>query len=276
MPEGDTILRAARTLARVLEGRRIEVFRSPLPKLSGANLAGRTVVRVEPRGKHLLFLLDDGRALHSHMRMTGSWHVYRPGEAWQKPDRLARAVLETEAFVAVCFNAPVVELLSPSELARHPSLSRLGPDVLSPTFDSATARERLKAMPRSPIGEALLAQGAIAGIGNIYKSEALFASGVSPFAPVAALSDEWLDRVIGAARRLMSANVDSSSRTTTRTAWAGAGRGSSRYFVYDRSGRPCFVCGGRVRMRRQGEAGRSTYWCPGCQKEPGNPGAVPP
>ena len=115
MPEGDTILRTARTLARVLEGQKIEKFRSPLGNLADAALPGRTVVRVEPRGKHLLFHLDDGRALHSHMRMTGSWHVYRPGETWWKAERLARAVLETDAFIVVCFSAPVVELLSASQ-----------------------------------------------------------------------------------------------------------------------------------------------------------------
>ncbi len=262
MPEGDTILRAARTLARVLEGRRIEKFRSPLPQLSHADLAGHTVVGVEPRGKHLLFLFDDGRALHSHMRMTGSWHVYRPGEAWQKPERLARVVLETESFVTVCFNAPVVELLSPSDLAHHPSLSRLGPDVLAPLFDAKGARERLKAMPAAAIGEALLAQGAIAGIGNIYKSESLFVSRLSPFSLVGSLPDERLDGVIGAARRLMSANLGSSARTTTT---GRAGPAGPRYWVYDRSGRPCLVCGARVRMRRQGDGGRSTYWCPRCQ-----------
>ena len=272
MPEGDTILRTARTLARVLEGHAIAKFRSPLPGLSHAALEGRTVVRVEPRGKHLLVRFDDGRVLHSHMRMMGSWHVYRPGEIWRKPASRARAVLETEAFVAVCFNAPVVELLSPNDLVRHPSLSRLGPDVLSPRFDASLARERLRARPELSIGEALLTQSALAGIGNIYKSEALFVTRTFPFLAVGGLSDAELDGVVTAAQHLLSANVERGGNArSTRRALAGP-----RYWVYLRSGRPCLVCGTAVRMRRQGDAGRSTYWGPACQKDPSNPPRVTP
>lgn len=262
MPEGDTIARAARTLARALEGREILRFRSPLPALAGADLAGHAIVRVEPRGKHLLIRLDDGRVLHSHMRMTGSWHVYRPGEAWWKPERLARAVIETADFVAVCFNAPVVELLSAGELARHPALRRLGPDVLGERFDAGGARARLRSMPAVPIGEALLAQSAVAGIGNIYKSEALFATRTDPFVPVGRLTDAEIDAVVEAARRMMAASV--ASQASSRRTRAGP-PGVPRYAVYRRSGLPCPSCGTAIRMRRQGDAGRSTYWCPGCQ-----------
>jgi len=258
MPEGDTIARSARTLTRALAGSKILRFRSPLPALSRAALEDRTLVRVESRGKHLLMHFDDGRALHSHMGMTGSWHIYRHGETWWKPERLARAVLETEGFVAVCFNAPVVELLSEKELARHPGLRRLGPDVLSDGFDSAAVRARLRLMPDAPVGEALLAQSAIAGIGNIYKSEALFATRTNPFVPLSRLSDGELDRVVAAARRMMSASVAAQN--------GGGRRGGARGFaVYRRSGLPCPACGTLIRMRRQGDAGRSTYWCPRCQ-----------
>ena len=263
MPEGDTIARAAATLARALEGKTVAQFRSPLPALSGASLAGRAVARVEPRGKHLLIHFDDGRVLHSHMRMTGSWHVYRPGEAWWKPERLARAVIETEDFVAVCFSAPVVELLAPGELARHPALRRLGPDILGGVFDSEAARARLRSMPDAPIGEALLAQSALAGIGNIYKSEALFAARVDPFVPVRRLSDGEIDAVVRAARRMMTASV--ASQTASRRPRITSARAGG-YAVYRRSGLPCLSCGTAIRMRRQGDAGRSTYWCPGCQR----------
>src|ERR1041384_1348710 len=131
MPEGDTIFRAARTLGKVLGGKAVTAFHSSLPKLADATLVGHRVVRVEPRGKNLLIHFDDERALYTHMRMTGSWHVYRPGETWQKPERQAKAVIETADMVAVCFNAPVVELFSASELERHPVLRRLGPDLLA-------------------------------------------------------------------------------------------------------------------------------------------------
>jgi len=266
MPEGDTIARAARTLARALEGRTIVRFRSPLFALSGAVLSGRAVTRVEPRGKHLLIHFDDGRVLHSHMRMTGSWHVYRPAEAWWKPQRLARAVIETQDFVAVCFSAPVVELLAPGELARHPALRRLGPDVLGETFDPKAARARLRSMPDAPIGEALLAQSVLAGIGNIYKSEALFATGTNPFVAIHRLSDEKVDAVIRTARRMMTASVASQSASRRPRITSSRAGG---YAVYRRSGLPCLSCGTRIRMRRQGDAGRSTYWCPRCQGEDG-------
>ena len=258
MPEGDTILRAARALGASLQGKRVTSFESPLPRLSGADLAGRRVEAVEARGKNLLVRFDDGRALRTHMRMTGSWHLYRPNERWRKPARLARAVLSTEDAVAVCFNAPVVELLSARQLARHESLRRLGPDVLADGFDVAEAVRRIAGSDR-PIGEALVLQSALAGVGNIYKSESLFLCGLDPFAPVAAFDEKDLSRVVAKARDLMSANLDGKPRKTRRTLDGGS------YWVYRRSGEPCWRCGAPIRMRRQGDAGRSTYWCPGCQ-----------
>ena len=204
MPEGDTILRAARALGRSLEGKPVTSFSSPLPALTGADLAGRRVDAVEARGKNLLIRFDDGRALVTHMRMTGSWHLYEPGQPWKKPARLARAVLATADAVAVCFNAPVVELLSARQLVRSERLRRLGPDVLGPAFDVSEAVRRLAALPDTPIGEALLAQSALAGIGNIYKSETLFACRADPFAPVAAFTDALLREIVGRARELMA------------------------------------------------------------------------
>ena len=258
MPEGDTILRAARALDHSLAGKKLTAFESPLPRLTGAPLAGRRVDAVEARGKNLLVRFDDGSALKTHMRMTGSWHIYRPGERWQKPRRFARAVLETDDTVAVCFHAPVVELLSARELARDETLRRLGPDVLSDGFDAEEAVRRLRALPDRPLGEAFLLQSALAGVGNIYKSETLFLCGLDPFAPVAAFSDGELGGAVGRARELMSANLGAAARSTR-------GSRNGRYWVYRRRGESCRRCGAAVGMRRQGAAARSTYWCPGCQ-----------
>ena len=268
MPEGDTILRAARALGASLRGKRVLSFESTLPRLAEAGLAGRRVEAVEARGKNLLVRFDDGRALRTHMRMTGSWHLYSPGERWKKPAWLARVVLATEDAIAVCFNAPVVELLSARQLARHESLRRLGPDVLAEGFDVEEAVRRIAASGDRPIGEVLILQSALAGVGNIYKSETLFLCGVDPFAPVAAFSEKDIARVVAKARELMSANLDGTPRKTRRTL------DGASYWVYARSGKACFRCATRIRMRRQGDAGRSTYWCLGCQPAlPSDPAA---
>jgi endonuclease-8 len=258
MPEGDTILRAARTLGRALEGRRI--LRS-----EGADVEERTVTRVEARGKNLLVHFDDGRSLHTHMRMTGSWHIYRPGERWQRPASRARVVLETDAYVAVCFDAPVARMLAAGGERRDAPLANLGPDILGPAFDAGAAMARLRLLGELPIGEALVAQSAVAGIGNVYKSETLFLCGVDPFRPVRDLADDALSRILAKARELMQASVDGRIPSAERRA---LGRGG-RAWVYLRSGRPCRRCGTAIRMRRQGEAGRSTYWCPSCQPRSG-------
>lgn len=264
MPEGDTILRAARALDRSLAGERVTSFESTLPRLAHADLAGRRIDGVEARGKNLLVRFDDGRALRTHMRMTGSWHLYRPGERWRKPARLARVVLATERSVAVCFNAPVVELLAARDVDRHEPLATLGPDVLAPAFDAAEAVRRLASRGATPIGEALLDQTAVAGIGNIYKSEALFLCGADPFARAGDFAPGELDAILARARALMSASVAGSALRP--------GRGAR--WVYRRSGEPCRRCGAPVRMRRQGASARSTYWCPTCQ--PTRNGAAPP
>lgn len=264
MPEGDTIWRAARTLHRALAGDRLLAVRSRVAAIVFAELAGRTVEAVESRGKNLLVRFDDGRVLHTHMRMTGSWHLYRPGEGWQRPRRQARVVLETGRFVAVCFNAPVVELLTAGGVERHAALSRLGPDLLSEAFDASEARRRLRERGELPIGEALLSQSAVAGIGNVYKSETLFLCGTDPFLRVRELPDSEIDRIVARARALMSANLTGRPRATR------PGLSPERTWVYRRRGRPCFRCGTPIRMLRQGLDGRSTYWCPACQPASGS------
>ena len=259
MPEGDTIHRAARTLDRVLSGKTVSSVESPLTQIASAGLVGASVAKVEARGKNLLVHFGDGRVLHTHMRMSGSWHVYRPGERWQRPRSQARVVLATSEFVTVCFDAPVVRLLRPGAAARDRRLSALGPDVLAPEFDRGEAARRLRGLGEMPIGEALLRQAAVAGIGNVYKSETLFLCRQNPFAPVETLSDHSVDVLLDTARRLMSAGLRSASRATRPSLTR------ERTWVYGRRGRPCRRCGTPIRMRRQGAESRSTYWCPACQ-----------
>ncbi|HVW24730.1 MAG TPA: DNA-formamidopyrimidine glycosylase family protein [Polyangiaceae bacterium] len=262
MPEGDTIFRAARTLAQRLEGKKVLRFHSTVPALATARLEGALVARVESHGKYLDVCFDDGRVLSTHMKMTGSWHVYRPGERWYQPAHRARAVIEVSDCVAVCFAAPVVELhASPARLAqaRH---GRLGPDILAADFDAARAAERLLTKPSLSIGEALLDQSLTSGIGNVYKSESLFLERLSPFAKTGSIPRERLAALMQRAKLLMIANVaPGSGMRTTR----GTGPGASRHWVYGRSGRQRLACGELVRMRRDGAALRSTYYCPSCQ-----------
>lgn len=198
--------------------------------------------------------------LHTHLRMTGSWHVYRPGERWQKPERYAKVVLHTDAFVAPCFSAPVVELLTEWQARRHSDLVTLGPDAIAEDFDPEEARRRMRRRPEVPIGVALLDQRAMAGVGNVYKSEVLFLKQTSPFLKVEELEDETLDALIAESHRLLRLNRSGGSR---RTSFGLNER--ERLWVYGRSGEPCRVCGATIRMRRQGMDARSTYYCPRCQ-----------
>lgn len=269
MPEGDTIFRAARTLHAALAGRTVTRFASSLPQVAAAarhhRIEGRTVSAVVARGKHLLVRFEGGPALHTHLRMTGSWHLYRTGTRWRGSAAAARAVVETGDRVAVCFAAPVVEWLTPAQEAEHRPLRSLGPDLLSPRFDPSAARANLRARAPQEIGAALMDQQALAGIGNVYKSETLFLCGVDPFARVEALDDETLDRLVATAVREMKRNVaPAAGMRRTR-------EGPERVWVYRREDEPCSRCGTPIRMKRQGEAARSTYWCPRCQA-PGGAG----
>lgn len=261
MPEGDTIFRAAATMRKALAGRTLTGVGGSVRELAAAAppLAGLRIEDVRAAGKHLLVRFDDGRTLRTHMRMTGSWHLYRPGERWQKPERGARVVLETAERVAVCFHAPEVELLAPGGESRS-AVGRLGPDLLAPGTSPEDVARRWRSGPDAPIGVAVMRQNLAAGIGNVYKSETLFLCGVDPFRRVAELSDAALVEVAHTARRLMLRNLGGSGPRTTRPA---GGRG--RLWVYGRSGEPCHRCGTTIRMRRQGEDGRSTYFCARCQ-----------
>jgi endonuclease-8 len=187
------------------------------------------------------------------MRMTGSWHVYRVGERWRRPTGQARVVLTCGDRVAVCFNAPVVELLVPGGERNHPSLANLGPDVLARPLDVDEIRRRARARPpETPLGELLLDQRVVAGIGNIWRAESLFLEGRSPWSPVSALTDDELDALVSTAGRIMGEALGPFTRAPTR-------------WVYGRTGRPCRRCGTLVRSRPQGEQARVAYWCPTCQ-----------
>jgi len=218
-----------------------------------AKLVGQTVDSVEAQGKHLLMRLASGQVLHSHMKMTGSWHVYRDGDRWRKPAAQARLVLTAGDRVAVCFNAPVVELLQPRAEAAHPALRALGPDLLAPPADWAEILRRARSRPpATPLGDLLLDQRVTAGLGNIWRCESLFVERLSPWTPVGDLTDDALVQLYRTGARLLAAQL---GRTVDRRRW-----------VYDRAGRPCRRCGTPVQARRERtDLARTAYWCPSCQ-----------
>ena len=267
MPEGDTIHRTAAGL-RALVGQTVTSARAmPGPGVRRvadlSRLVGATITSVESRGKQLLVGFDNGLTIRSHLRMTGSWRLFRVGEPWRRSAHRASAVIETPTAVAVAFDTPVVELLTAAELRRSPQLIRQGPDLLADPFDIEEAVRRLRARDRMELGTALLDQRAIAGIGNVYKSEIAFLERVDPWSPVSAFDDERLRSIVQAGRRLLMSNVGTGPRTTTGRLT----RGQSLW-VYGRRGRPCRRCGAAILGRQQGEQARLTYWCPRCQPPP--------
>jgi endonuclease VIII len=273
MPEGDTIYRAARTLERALAGKTVTRFESVLPALMRVHvddpLTGRVVESVCARGKHNLMTFSRGLVLRTHMRMNGSWHIYRPGESWQRPRRQMRIVVGTADYVAVGFDIPVAEFLTVRALVRHEELRQLGPDLLGETFDQADAASRLRGRAQEQIADVLLNQRVMAGIGNVYKSEVLFSCRVNPFAVVATLRDEQIDCLITTARTLLRVNVtEGLSAMTTYLGFrrtTGRAHPSERLWVYGRAGDPCRRCATPIRIGKQGSDARLTYWCPSCQ-----------
>jgi len=183
--------------------------------------------------------------------MSGSWHVYRRGEVWRKPAGGAWAVLRGASSEAVQFGGPTLRLLRTDALRRDPTLSRLGPDILDTDFDAETVARSLRAQPHRTLGDALLDQTLVAGIGNIFKSEACFAARLDPWQPIDKLTDEELTEVSAAAHELMRGAVE---------------HGRADRAVYKRGGRPCPTCGAPIASRGQGDANRTTYWCPSCQR----------
>jgi endonuclease-8 len=273
MPEGDTIFRAAHTLNRALAQKVVTRFESVLPALTRVAddrpIVGRTIESVRSQGKHILMTFAGGLTLRTHMRMNGSWHIYRPGERWQRPARDMRVLVGTDDFVAVGFNVPVAEFLTDRDLARHAQLRALGPDLLDSAFDPDEARRRLRGCGGDAIGDALLNQRVMAGIGNVFKSEILFVAGIDPFTRVDALGEEALARVIDVARSLLQASVLGRAQTLSTAIGRRTTRSldpNEKLWVYGRGGKPCRRCGTTIESRKTGTDARLTYWCPSCQK----------
>jgi len=276
MPEGDTIYRVAKTLQLALGGKVVTEFRTVLPQLArvdqDAPITGRSVTLVEPRGKHLLIHFTGDLVLHTHLRMNGSWHIYRPGERWRRRGEDMRVVIGNQEWHAIGFSLPVAEFFNASESARQRDLEELGPDLLEENFDREEAKRRLRARPELEIADALLNQRILAGVGNVYKSEILFACRVSPFRRVGDISDGELDEILDCAQRQLRVNVLAADRTRpvfTRVMRRTTGRSdpSAALWVYGRGGKPCRECGGAISMRRQGSDARGTWWCPRCQRD---------
>jgi endonuclease-8 len=268
MPEGDTVFRTAQTLRSALEGQTVREMQTRVPRirrLGGTRLVGQVLEEIEPRGKHLLMWFSpSGWALHSHMRMTGSWHLYRPDERWRKPERLVTLRLDVDDWTAVAFSVPVCELLTADQVTAHPGIAGLGPDPLAPHTDLAEALRRLDERGKTTIGEALLDQRVLAGVGNVYKSEVLFLHGVHPWTPVRHVAPQERDRLLASAARLLRQNARSASPMRVTTG-APKARRSEALWVYGRSRRPCRRCATPIVVGRQGEQARVTYWCPACQ-----------
>ncbi len=271
MPEGDTLARIAVALRPYLAGRVVTNARARLPGPQISRIVGQKIDAVDAAGKNLLIRFDGGLELRTHLGLHGSWHRYRPGETWRRPPSRAALVLEVPGAVAVCFDAPVVELFERRAEVVHPTISMLGPDLLADSFDEAEALRRLRdpARAETAIGEAILDQRVVAGAGNVYKSEILFMERVDPFAPIGSLDAETLERVLATAREQLQANARSDApagRSTTVDLKTGKRLAPSRLWVYDRAGRPCHRCGTLIRSEAQGaELPRTTYWCPSCQ-----------
>src|SRR5262245_5194078 len=254
MPEGDTIFRAARTLHERLAGRTVTRFESVFSRIARADdnltIRGRTIERVDARGKHLLIWFSGDVVLRTHLRMHGVWHIYPHGARWRRPHSDMRIVIGTPEYEAVAFNVPVAELTRGTDLERSPAVRTLGPDILAEDFDADDAAQRIAMSPEIDIADALLSQQAVAGIGNIFKCEALYASALNPFTRVADLSHEDITRVVEKRRRLMRASI-----TGRRMVFS----------VYGRGGRVCRRCGAVIAQRKGAGETRVTYWCPRCQ-----------
>jgi endonuclease-8 len=254
MAEGDSILRIARRMRERLEGAKVSA-RTPGQRrpdgLPASEVDGRTLERVESRGKHLLLHFEGGMVLHSHLGMKGSWQLYDDGQRWRRPARDAWIALAGNDTEAVNFGGSKLRLVREAQLNRDPRLARLGPDILADDFDPAIAAARIRsAGPDLRIGDALLGQRLVAGIGNIFRSEGCFEAGLDPRTPVGEVTDEQLDGVLQATRKLMQEAVET-------------GRQPNR--VYRRAGMPCERCGTKILSVAQGESARVTYWCPSCQ-----------
>lgn len=262
MPEGDTVWQAARRLHDALAGKVLTRSDLRVPKYATVDLAGRIVLNTVARGKHLLTRVEGGVTLHSHLRMEGAWKVYAPGERWRGgPAHQIRVILGTADRTAVGYRLPVLEFLHTS--AEERAVGHLGPDLLGPDWDPERALANLLADPARQLGEALLDQRNLAGIGNVYKSELCFLLGVTPWLSVGALPADRAAKLPALAKKLLEVNRERVVRRTT-------GLPHQDLFVYGRAPRPCLRCRTSVRVADQGDGSqeRPTYWCPTCQAGP--------
>jgi endonuclease-8 len=282
MPEGDTIYRSARALAKVLTGKHVLKFDTAYAHLATVNddrpVIGRFIEKVEANGKWLLMHFSGDLILVTHMLMSGSWHIYKTGEKWWSPRSAMRVLIEVEGWQAVAFNVPVAEFHTAASLARKSSIPKLGPDILSANYTADTGfralQQRAASHPGDEIANVLLNQRVLAGLGNVYKSEVAFAARVHPFRHMSTITAGEMHQMAGVAQRYMKANVldgstemggdgiitYSGNRRTTHAA-----RKEDRLWVYGRRGQECRRCGGIIEYRKQGPGARSTYWCPHCQ-----------
>lgn len=272
MPEGDSVYRFAARLRNVLEGREILAARShgpgPVPQVQ--RIVGATCTAVRPQGKNMLLSFDNGLVLRGHLRMYGTWHIYRPGQPWQRPESQARLVLEVEEAIVVNFSAPVIELLEERALPVFDPVAKLGPDLLDDAFEPRRALTNFRAPHLSAltIGDAIMDQRVMAGVGNIWKNETLFYAGINPWRTVGELDDETLLRIITTAQALLRASVrkPNSLNITRRPSM----------YAYMRGGQPCRKCFTRLRSAPQGQDIRHTAWCPKCQPVAGGQRVQPP
>ncbi|MEW1832131.1 DNA-formamidopyrimidine glycosylase family protein [Streptomyces sp. NPDC088196] len=287
MPEGDTVWQTAKRLHTALAGKVLTRSDLRVPKYATADLTGRIVLDVTPRGKHLLTRIEGGLTLHSHLRMDGTWRIYANGQRWNGggPAHQIRVILGTADRTAVGYRLPVLELLRTTDEDR--AVGHLGPDLLGPDWNPELALANLLADPARPLGEALLDQRNLAGIGNIYKSELCFLLGATPWLPIGALPADRAAKLPAIAKRLLEANRDRPLRNTTSTLTSNTPNrttapritapGTPDLFVYGRAPRPCLRCNTSIRTADQGDGSRErpTYWCPTCQVGPA-PGTTPP
>lgn len=264
MAEGHSILRWARSLRSLLGQPLIQVDLPQRWAARAAALPGQYLREIQTHGKHLILHLSGGMSLHCHAMMYGSWQFGKPGMTLRKPEKNVRLRLRTVNHEAVFFNGPVVELLTAEELQAHKRLTTLGPDILHPDFDRDEAWQRLRRAADRPIGDALLDQGIVAGIGNIFKSEGLFLAALDPRAAVELTSRTQVERLWDLLVPVMLANAARSGPVVTLN--RNLSRGAERYWAYRRTGRPCFRCNSIIEMVRQGELRRTTYFCGRCQR----------
>jgi len=259
MPEGDSVDRATAAMRTALCDRRM--LRFDAPRLIGVvPRAGRTIERVERRGRHVEVEWDDGITLHTHLRSGAAWHVHRTGDAWRRTHDEVRALIEVAGWVAVCFGAPVVETFRRPDACRHPGLGGVGPDLARADADLGRCIQRLVTYhdPEARLGAVLLDQRVFCGVGNVLRSEVLWASELDPFAPASDLGEADAVRLVNLAARMVRARLRTSGAATV----PGDHEGTA---VYGRSGQPCLRCGESVRSRLLGAATRIVYWCPSCQ-----------